>query len=118
MFDRVGHFGVADVGGVELPLGGDVGVAGLHGIIGLGGCGDLDFQAMSPSWTLRTIHFSNFKTKKILMEVLGNLEICNISYLMFGVFERLFITVVIPGSGNDRFFKPRKGQEVAMNENI
>jgi hypothetical protein len=52
------------------------------------------------------------------MEVLGNLEICNISYLMFGVFERLFITVVIPGSGNDRFFEPRKGQEVAMNENI
>lgn len=79
---------------------------------------DLDFQAMSPSWTLRTIHFSNFKTKKILMEVLGNLEICNISYLMFVVFERLFITVVIPGSGNDRFFEPRMGQEVAMNENI
>jgi hypothetical protein len=72
---------------------------------------------MSPSWTLRTIHFSNFKTKKILMEELGNLEICNISYLMFGVFERLFITRLTPGNGNDGFFERRKGQEVVMNEN-
>jgi ABC-type polysaccharide/polyol phosphate export permease len=40
------------------------------------------FQAMCLLWTLRVIHFSNFRTMKILTKGFGKLEISDIGYYL------------------------------------